>query len=59
MAKSLQRENLSWCKSNCSESNSEGEIDSQAFTDVNQAARPGSEEKVDQLTLIADRVNTK
>ncbi|WP_421552932.1 cytidine deaminase-like fold-containing protein [Pseudomonas yamanorum] len=37
----------------------EGKIDGQAFTDVNQTARPGSDAKVDQPTLIADRVNTK
>ncbi|MCP2052741.1 UNVERIFIED_ORG: hypothetical protein J3D59_002601 [Pseudomonas fluorescens] len=37
----------------------EGKIDGQAFTDVNQTARPGSQAKIDQPTLIADRVNTK
>ncbi|NER59616.1 hypothetical protein G3435_05645 [Pseudomonas sp. MAFF212428] len=31
----------------------------QAFTDVNQTARPGAQAKADQPTLIADRVNTK
>jgi filamentous hemagglutinin len=29
------------------------------FTDVNQTARPDSQAKPDQPTLIADRVNTK
>lgn len=37
----------------------EGKIGGQAFTDVNQTARPGSQAKADQPTLISDRVNTK
>ncbi|WP_268561257.1 two-partner secretion domain-containing protein [Pseudomonas protegens] len=37
----------------------EGKINGQAFSDVNQTARPGSQAKSDQPTLIADRVNTK
>ncbi|MGE6473266.1 cytidine deaminase-like fold-containing protein [Serratia proteamaculans] len=37
----------------------EGKINGQAFSDINQTARPGSQAKSDQPTLIADRVNTK
>jgi filamentous hemagglutinin len=37
----------------------EGTVDGQTFTDVNQTARPASQAKADQPTLIAARVNEK
>ncbi|WP_419790191.1 MULTISPECIES: cytidine deaminase-like fold-containing protein [Pseudomonas syringae group] len=37
----------------------EVKVSGQAFTDVSQTARSSSQAKVDQPTLIADRVNTK